>query len=107
MLRVRRCGKRVVRRMLGPNVVSPAVVLPISVIPSGRLRTVRHHLHAARHDACRTTATCRVGRRGRAAEAVVELLKQRAAHVVGGDVNGIGNAHNDERPLSGHGEAGV
>lgn len=96
------------RHVVGAGVGTAAgVVVAVSIVPSGRLRGVGDNLQAAWHGASGSTATGGVGRRSRSAETIVELLKQGAAYIVGGNVDGIGDAHDNERAFTRQREACV
>ena len=95
------CVLLVGRHVVGAGIgTATVVVVAASKVPSSRLRCVGDNLQAAWHSASGSTAAGGIGRRSRSAETIVELLKQSAAYIVGGDVNGIGDAHNNERAFT-------
>lgn len=102
------CVLLVGRHVVGAGVGTAAVVVvAVSIVPSGRLRGVGHNLQAAWHGASGSTAAGGVGRRSRPAETIVELLKQSAAYIVGGNVDGIGDTHDNKRAFTRQREACV
>lgn len=72
----------------------------VAILTSSGLGHVRHNLHTSR-DCTGWAATASSVRRGsRTAKAFGELLDKSHGHVVRGNVYGISNAEDDERPLS-------
>lgn len=61
----------------------------MTILAADGLGNIRHHLHAARDGSSRTSAPGSVGRSGRSAETLGELLDQSNGNIVGGNVNCI------------------
>lgn len=95
-----RCGA------VGVRVVPPEGV-GMTVLTTGRLRNVRHDLHATGHCSSRTTAPSRVRRSRWSSKAFSELLNEGHGDIVCGDVYGISNTKDDERPFGRQGKASV
>ena len=100
---VRLLAIRIGGQLLGPRVLASVVVvvviLTVAIVPAGRLGDVRDDLHASWNGAGRATAPGCVGRGGRPAETLVELLQEGAANIVRSNVDRIGDAHDDKRTL--------
>lgn len=95
------------RHVLGAGVVSSAILLAVAIPSARRLGAVRHNLQTPGNSTGRRSAPGGIGGSGGATEALLKLLKQGAANVVGGNVNGVGNAHDNERPFRREGKARV
>lgn len=89
LLRIRIRRQVVVRSRIGTS----AIVLSLSKVASGWLGAVRDYLHAARYNTCRATTAGCVCRRCRSAEALIELIQERASDIVGGNVYCISHTH--------------
>lgn len=77
----------------------------MTVLSTSRLRNIGHHLHTARNDTSRTTASGGVGRSSWSSKPLSELLDQGHSHIVGGNMHSISNTKNDKRTLSGQRKA--
>jgi hypothetical protein len=86
--------------MMSAAVLMAAVVFWSSVVARSRLRRIWHNLHTSWDRSCRGAAASGVGRSGWATKALIELLQKRATDVVGGNVDGICNAHHDQGSLA-------
>jgi hypothetical protein len=75
----------------------PATVLiGVTHLAASVLGNVRDDLHAARHNALRTTVTNSVSRSSWAAKALSQLLHEGATNVVSSDVNGVSDTKDHE-----------
>lgn len=79
----------------------------MSILSSGRLRDIRHHLHPTRDGASWASAAGGVSRRGRSAEAFGELFNQGNSDIVGRNVNGVRNTKYDQGTLSRQGKTSI
>jgi hypothetical protein len=79
----------------------------VAVLAASRLRHVWNHLHATRNGTGGATAASSISRGCRAAEALSQLLHQGHGHIVGRDVDGIGDTKNDQGALGRQREAGI
>lgn len=86
-----------IRRSSLGLVVMALVVVRMTVLTASRLRNVWHNLHPPWYHTSWTPTSSGVGRSCRAAEPFGELFHKRTSNVVRSDVNGIGNAQNDQR----------
>lgn len=97
---------RVCRRPLRVVSVSAGVIW-MTVLTSCGLRDVWNDLHTAGNNACWSSTSGSISGCSWAAEAFCELLNQGLAHVVGCNVDGVSNAKDYQRALSGEGETRV
>lgn len=95
-----RCGA------VGVRVVPPEGV-GVTVLTTSRLRDVRHDLHATGYCSSGTTAPSSVCRSCRSSKAFSELLNEGHGDIVCGDVYGISNTKDDERPFGRQGKASI
>jgi hypothetical protein len=99
---------RLLGHVVGSGIrTTTVVVLPVAVVAAGRLGVVGNHLHSTRDCASGTAAASCVGRGCRSAKTLVQLLEERAADIVGCNVDGIGYTHHDQGALRRQGEARV
>jgi hypothetical protein len=77
----------------------------VSHLAADVLWNVWNDLHATWNDTLRTAVTHCVGRSCWSTEALCELLNQRAADIVGCDVDGISNAKDNKGAFGREGEA--
>lgn len=88
---------RLWRHLLSPRILArvvPAIVLTSAIVSTRWLGHVWNHLHTSGDRASRSTTPSRISRGRRASEALIQLLQQRAGHVVGRNVNRVSHAHN-------------
>jgi hypothetical protein len=78
--------------------VSP-VIVGMPILATSRLRYVWNDLHASRNDTGWSATSSGIRRGRNPPEAFRQLFHERLADIIGGDVNGIGDAKHDERPF--------
>jgi hypothetical protein len=78
-----------------PTVRAP-VVIWVAIVSASWLGHVWNHLHSSRHYSRRATASRGVRRCRGSSKPLRELLKEGASDIVGGNMNGISNAEDDE-----------
>lgn len=59
-------------------------------------------MHTAGNGSRGGTASSGICGRSRATESIVQLFKESAAHIVGGNVDSVSNTHDNKRALAGH-----
>lgn len=91
-----RLGIGVGRHVLRPSLVASGIVLAVSVVAASGVGHVWNHLHTAGDSTGRATTPSRISRCRRATKTFVELLQQCARDIVGRDVDGICDAHDDK-----------
>lgn len=94
------------RSPIGVRVMSSEGIR-MTILATDGLRNIRYHLHAARDGSSRTSAPGSVGRSGRSAETLGELLDQSNGNIVGGDVNCICDTENYKGALRRQGKARI
>lgn len=77
--------------------IVPAVILTSAVVATSWLGHVRNHLHSPRDCTGWSTTSSGVRRGGWAPEPLVQLLQERAGHIVSSNVDSIGHAHDNQR----------
>lgn len=83
------------RLMALAAIMAAVVVIRAAKLSTSGLRAVGDDLHAAWNRSSWLTTPGSIGRGSGTTKAVVELLEESASNIVRGDVNGIGDTHDD------------
>lgn len=75
----------------------PLVVIRMAILTSSRLRHVWNDLHPTWNNARRSTTSSGICRSCWATKSFSQLLNQSLPHVIGGNMNSIGDTKNDQR----------